>query len=265
MEVQGYYYLALREAAFLYQQLGVPSLEKQLLARARDLQTKFLQDFWLLEEEFLAFALDGQKRKLKTIVSNPGHCLFTGILPPEFAAKVAKRLFAPDLFSGWGIRTMSDREKAYNPMSYHNGSVWPHDNVIIGYGLRQAGQLERLGYLTETLFAAAEYFPQSRLPELFCGFTRRGNAGPVKYPIACDPQAWAVGSVFLLLRALLGVECRGNQIFVRQPLLPGFLKTLRLENIRVGEGRVDLEFTRRNGKTYCGVTGTTGPVQVIFA
>ncbi|AVX20304.1 Glycogen debranching enzyme (alpha-1,6-glucosidase) [Carboxydocella sporoproducens DSM 16521] len=265
VEVQGYYYLALREAAFLYQQLGVPSLGEQLLARARSLQAKFLQDFWLLEEEFLAFALDGQKRKLKTIVSNPGHCLFTGILPPEYADKVARRLFAPDLFSGWGIRTMSDREKAYNPMSYHNGSVWPHDNAIIGYGLRQAGQLERLCYLTETLFAAAEYFPQSRLPELFCGFTRRGNAGPVKYPIACDPQAWAVGSIFLLLKALLGVECRGNQIFVRQPLLPDFLKTLRLENIRVGEGRVDLEFTRRNGKTYCGVTGTTGQVQVIFA
>ncbi|MFZ5631287.1 MAG: amylo-alpha-1,6-glucosidase [Bacillota bacterium] len=191
-------------------------------------------------------------------------CLFTGILPGEQARQVIKRLLLPDFFSGWGICTMSNREVAYNPMSYHNGSVWPHDNAIIGFGMKLAGAVAPLQQLVETLFEAAEYFDHMRLPELFCGFTRRGNAGPVKYPIACDPQAWSISSMFLMLRALLGIECRGTHIYVQNPQLPGFLQTLRLENIRAGNGAAALEFTRRHDKTYCGVIGTKGDVMVIF-
>ncbi|MCL6477370.1 MAG: amylo-alpha-1,6-glucosidase [Peptococcaceae bacterium] len=264
VEVQGYYFRALMDAAEAYALAGEEAAAHDLRNRAEKLQKRFLHDFWLRREGFLACALDGKKRAIETIVSNPGHCLFTGILPVEKARQVIKRLMLSDLFSGWGIRTMSNREVAYNPMSYHNGSVWPHDNAIIGFGMKQAGEVAPLKQLVETLFEAAEYFDHLRLPELFCGFTRRGSAGPVKYPIACDPQAWSIGSMFLMLRALLGIECRGTCIYVHNPQLPGFLQTLRMENIRAGNGYAALEFTRRQDKTYCGVIGSKGDVTVIF-
>ncbi len=264
VEVQGYYYRALTDAAGLYRQAGQRERAEILRNKAETLQKKFLRDFWWDKAGFLIYALEGRKAPVKTVVSNPGHCLFTGILPAKQAYCVVKRLMQPDLFSGWGIRTMSAGEVAYNPMSYHNGSVWPHDNAIIGFGMRQAGALEELKQLSETLFEAARFFDHMRLPELFCGFTKHGNGGPVKYPIACDPQAWSVGSIFLMLRALLGIDCRGSELYVRDPRLPGFLRTLRLENIRVGTGIVNLEFTRKEEKTYCSVTGTEGNVKVIF-
>lgn len=265
VEVQGYYYKALRDAAEIYELAGEETKAQDLRSRAEQLQKSFLRDFWSAGKRYLAYALDGKKRAVETIVSNPGHCLFTGILPEEKARQVIDRLMQPDLFSGWGIRTMSCREVAYNPMSYHNGSVWPHDNAIIGFGFKQAGEVALLQRLVESLFAAAEYFDHMRLPELFCGFSRGDKAGPVKYPIACDPQAWSVGGIFLMLRALLGIECRGRFIFVRNPQLPGFLQTLRLENIRAGSGAAALEFTRRQDKTYCSVAGTRGDVMVIFS
>lgn len=264
VEVQGYYYKALTGAAYIYENIGQEKKSFDLRNKAYLLKKQFLEDFWMEDEGFLAYALDGEKKVVKTIVSNPGHCLFSGILPEEMAGRVVERMTRPDMFSGWGIRTMSDQETAYNPMSYHNGSVWPHDNAIIGFGMRNAGAAPTLQVLFETLFEAAGFFDHLRLPELFCGFTRRGKVGPVKYPIACDPQAWAVGSLFLLLRAMLGIECRGNHIYVRDPHLPGFLQTLRLDNIRAGSGLVGLEFTRRQNKTYCGVVETEGNVKVIF-
>jgi len=264
VEVQGYYFRALMDAAEAYALTGEEATAQDLRNRAEKLQKNFLHDFWLRRKGFLAYALDGKKRAIETIVSNPGHCLFTGILPEEQARQVIKRLMFSDLFSGWGIRTMSNREVAYNPMSYHNGSVWPHDNAIIGFGMKQAGEVAPLQQLVETLFEAAEYFDQLRLPELFCGFTRRGSTGPVKYPIACDPQAWSTGSMFLMLRALLGIECRGNRIYVHNPHLPRFLQTLRIENIQAGNGSAALEFTRRQDKIYCGVIETKREVTVIF-
>ncbi|BAF58740.1 MAG: amylo-alpha-1,6-glucosidase [Pelotomaculum sp.] len=264
VEVQGYYYKALNEAAGIYEYTGDGTRAEELRQKAGRLKNNFLRDFWLERKGFLAYALDGQKNVVDTVVSNPGHCLFTGILPEQQGRRVVKRLMQPDLFSGWGIRTMSNEEVAYNPMSYHNGTVWPHDNAIIGYGIGMMGEVVFLKLLVETLFEAAEYFDHMRLPELFCGFTRRGKSGPVRYPIACEPQAWAAGSIFLLLRALLGIECRGAEINVRNPRLPGFLRTLRLENIRTCCGAAALEFTRRQEKTYCGVIGTEGNVKVIF-
>ncbi|MBC7105509.1 MAG: amylo-alpha-1,6-glucosidase, partial [Firmicutes bacterium] len=203
VEVQAYLYLALRHAAGLLTALGETGPAEEAAAWAGRLRTRFLRDFWL--GEYLAFALDGRKRPVTTVVSNMGHCLFTGILPPEMARKVAGRLFQQDMYSGWGIRTMGKREKAYNPMSYHNGSVWPHDNAIIAWGLRRHDLLHHLEQLATGLYEASLHFPYNRLPELFCGFTRRAIGGPVRYPIACDPQAWAVGSIFHLLQALLGL------------------------------------------------------------
>lgn len=264
VEVQGYYYKALREAAALFAAAGERAAADDLIRRAERLKGSFLRDFWLERRGFLACALDGRKRVVDTVMSNPGHCLFTGILPEGYARRVVARLMQTDLFSGWGIRTMSIKEAAYNPMSYHNGTVWPHDNSIIGFGMRQAGEPGQLRRLVEALFEAVEFFDHARLPELFCGFTRRGRDGPVRYPIACEPQAWAAGSVFLLLRAMLGIECRGAEVCVRNPHLPRFLQTLRLENIRAGGGRAALEFTRRKDKTYCSVVGTEGEVKVVF-
>lgn len=264
VEVQGYYYKALIDAAEIYGLVGEEKKAKNLRAKAESLQKNFLRDFWLDKKGFLAYALDGKKRSIETIVSNPGHCLFTGILPGEQSRRMIKRLMLPDLFSGWGIRTMSNKEIAYNPISYHNGSVWPHDNAIISFGMKKAMEDAPLKKLVEALYEASEHFDHMRLPELFCGFTRRGDAGPVKYPIACKLQAWSSGSIFLMLRALLGIECRGSCIYVQNPQLPRFLQTLRMENIRAGNGTAALEFTRRQDKTYCGIIETKGNVMVVF-
>ena len=264
VEVQGYYYKALNDAAALYELMGKPQKAVVFKQKAEKLQKQFHQDFWLENRGFLAYALDGRKKAIKTVVSNPGHCLFPGILSDQQAHRVVERLMRPDLFSGWGIRTMSAEETAYNPMSYHNGTVWPHDNAIIGYGMRRAGRVKQLKQIAESLFGAAQNFNYLRLPELFCGFTKHEKMRPVKYPIACDPQAWSVGSTFLLLRALLGIKCRGNEIHISDPHVPEFLQTVRLENVRAGTGSAMLEFTRHRNKTYCIIMETEGNVKVIF-
>ncbi|NPV28872.1 MAG: amylo-alpha-1,6-glucosidase [Firmicutes bacterium] len=262
VEVQAYLYLALRYAADLMFVLGDYREGAKLHQEASRVRDNFLRDFWLQDEGFLAFCLDYRKRPLKTIVSNAGQCLFTGILPAPQAEQVAHRLFAPDLYSGWGIRTMSAAEKAYNPMSYHNGSVWPHDNAIIAQGLRRYGQFALLDQLLTDVFEAALFFPYYRLPELFCGFARREVGGPVRYPTSCDPQAWAVGSIFLFLRAMLGLSCREKEVRVGKPFLPKWLNELYVQNLAVGSGRVDLEFARSRGKTFCNVIRCEGDIKV---
>ncbi|MCL6612867.1 MAG: hypothetical protein K6T66_15150 [Peptococcaceae bacterium] len=160
---------------------------------------------------------------------------------------------------------MSKNEVAYNPMSYHNGSVWPHDNAIIAVGLRAAGKDRLAGQVLNSLYRAALAFPHHRLPELFCGFSRRGEGGPVHYPVACNPQAWAVGALFQLFASVLGVSCRGREVYVSRPVLPPFVDELIIENIAAGDGRVDLEFTRKREKTYCSVLKISGDVKVIFS
>ncbi|MEW6273497.1 MAG: glycogen debranching N-terminal domain-containing protein [Bacillota bacterium] len=264
VEVQAYYYLALLRAAEMLRALdrNGPAGEAENLAKK--LREKFLKAFWLEEEKFLAFALDGDKKPLTTPVSNPGHCLFTGILPDEMAKTVARRLFKTDLYSGWGIRTMSKAVKPYNPMSYHNGSVWPHDNAIIAYGLRTLNLFNLLEQVITNLFEAAMYFPYHRLPEVFCGFTRRQEGGPVLYPTACNPQAWAVGTIPLLVQIMLGIFCRHQEVHICKPVLPPWIGEMVIQNLKLGSGKVDLEFTRKQGKTYCGVLKTTGDVRVII-
>ncbi|WP_027718130.1 glycogen debranching N-terminal domain-containing protein [Desulfovirgula thermocuniculi] len=264
VEVQGYYYLALLRAAEMARVLGDHGWAAALEEQAASLKQNFLRAFWMEEEGFLAFALDGEKRPVRTVVSNPGHCLFTGILPPELAARVAKRLLSEEMYSGWGIRTMSKAMGPYNPMSYHNGSVWPHDNAIIAYGLRTTHQLHLLEKVVTGLFEAAMFFPYYRLPEVFCGFTRRRDGGPVHYPVACNPQAWAVGTMPLLLQAMLGISCHGNEVHISSPILPPWVQEVRIYNLRAGEGRVGLEFTRKQGKTYCGVMQASGGARVII-
>ncbi|MGB9903680.1 MAG: glycogen debranching N-terminal domain-containing protein [Desulfotomaculales bacterium] len=264
VEVQAYYYLALLRAAELFRAAGRQEAAADAEGEAASLRQKFLKAFWLEEEEFLAFALDGNKKPLRTPVSNAGQCLFTGILPPEKACAVARRLFGADMYSGWGIRTMSKAVRPYNPMSYHNGSVWPHDNAIIACGLRTLNLFNLLEQLITNLFEAAVYFPYYRLPEVFCGFTRRQEGGPVFYPTACNPQAWAVGTIPFLVRIMLGITCRGQEVHISKPFLPSWVGELVIRNLQAGSGRADLEFARKMGKTYCSVLRTTGDVRVII-
>jgi glycogen debranching enzyme len=179
---------------------------------------------------------------------------------------MAERLMAPDMFSGWGIRTMSKEAVAYNPMSYHNGSVWPHDNALVGAGLKRYGYDQSLLQITTGLFDAAMHMEYFRLPELFCGFTRRTPATPVRYPVACSPQAWAAGSPFLLLQSMLGISARADQglITVNKPALPEWLNSLEWRNLRVGDSRLSLLFTRQGGVTTFSMTERQGDIRVVM-
>ncbi|MBE0466083.1 MAG: amylo-alpha-1,6-glucosidase [Candidatus Desulforudis sp.] len=264
VEVQAYWYLALVHGARLLRLLGEEDTARNLLSEAQALQSRFIRDFWIPRRGFLGFALDGRKNLLETVASNMGQCLVTGILDPESAVRVARRLFQPDMFSGWGIRTLSKWEKAYNPMSYHNNSVWPHDNAIIAAGLRRYGLFAELEQLFDRLYEASLYFPYYRLPELFCGFTRRLTGGPVRYPIACDPQAWAIGSTFMFLQAMLGLTCAEDGLWIDSPLLPAWLGELTLKNLRVHGGVVDLGFSRKHGRTHCHLLRKEGDFRVLI-
>jgi len=264
VEVQAYWYLAMEQGARLFTALGEVDEARRLQTQAQDLRQRFMRDFWMADKECLGFALDGQKQLVRTVVSNMGHCLFTGILAPETAGKVIRRLFQPDMYSGWGIRTLSKWEKPYNPMSYHNGSVWPHDNAVIAAGLRRYGHLDHLEQLFTRLFEASLHFPYYRLPELFCGFTRRPTGAPVRYPIACDPQAWAVGTPFMFLQAMLGLSSSPDGLRIAQPRLPSWLGELTVTNLRVRGGAVDLGFIRRRGRIHCYLLRKEGDVRVII-
>ncbi|QBS37265.1 amylo-alpha-1,6-glucosidase [Thermaerobacter sp. FW80] len=247
-EVQGYVYEALRQWGRILREWGEAERAAQLQTAAQRLRERFNQAFWMDDEEFVALALDGDKRQVAVITSNAGHLLITDLLGHERAARVARRLLEPDLFSGYGIRTMSSRERAYNPASYHNGSVWPHDNSLIAWGMARQGYGEGVHRILAGLLAVAEQATSHRLPELWCGFS--AAAGPfVPYPAACAPQAWAAGAPLLLVRALLGLEPDAPAGVIRlQPVLPPWLAGVRLRGLRVGGGRLSLEVRRRTAE-----------------
>jgi glycogen debranching enzyme len=199
-------------------------------------------------------------------MSNPGHGLYCGIVDDDKATLLAKRLLAPDMFSGWGIRTMSKSAAAYNPMSYHNGSVWPHDNALIAAGLKRYGFARSTNRVATALFDAAIEADYLRLPELFCGFTRRTPNRPVSYPVACSPQAWAAGSPFLLLQAMLGISARAheNLLTVNKPHLPTWLNTVEVRNLSVGSSRISLVFRREGEITSFSLLNREGDVRVVM-
>jgi glycogen debranching enzyme len=190
--------------------------------------------------------------------------LFTGIAQPDHAAIVARRLLEPDLFSGWGVRTVSRGEVRYNPMSYHNGSVWPHDNALIALGLARAGAKDAVSQVFHGLFDAAIYMDLQRLPELFCGFQRPRNRGPTRYPVACAPQAWASAAPFCLLQAALGLEIdpTDEELRMRNPCLPKFLNEVTVRDLQVGDGSVDFAVRRDGNGVSVSVLRTRGPVEV---
>ncbi|HXQ21400.1 MAG TPA: amylo-alpha-1,6-glucosidase [Candidatus Acidoferrales bacterium] len=264
-EVQGYVYAARRAGAALAAALGQTERAGQLTRQADELREKFERAFWCEELSTYALALDGDKQPCRLRGSNAGHCLFAGIASPQRALRVARTLLSPASFSGWGVRALAASERRYNPMSYHNGSVWPHDNALIAQGLARYGLAEQVLQIWTGLFEAAMYFDLHRMPELFCGFPQDPGEGPVPYPVACAPQAWSAASVFLLLQACLGLEINAleGRVCFTQPQLPASLGELRIHNLEVAGASVDLLLVRHEHDVGVNVLRRDGDVQVL--
>ena len=245
-EVQGYVYAAKSCASRLAAALGEDGLAADLESQARELKERFEEAFWCDDLSMYALALDGKKRPCKVRTSNAGHCLFTGIASPSRALRLAQALSGADFFSGWGVRTVALSEPRYNPISYHNGSIWPHDNALIASGMSRYGFQQLSSQIFTALLDVSANVEMHRLPELFCGLPRRRGEGPTLYPVACSPQAWSAGAVFLLLRACLGISISGaeNTIVFHKPLLPEALPKLWIKGLCVGASVVDLYLQR---------------------
>jgi glycogen debranching enzyme len=261
-EVQGYVYAAKCHAASFYTHWGEPERAAVLRAEAEALRMRFERDFWQETEGYYAMALDAAKQPIVSVGSNAGHLLWTGIVSPERAARVVRRLLAPDMLCGWGIRTLSSAEPMFNPMSYHNGSVWPHDNALAAAGMRRYGFEREALEVTSQVFAAGVRFPGYRLPELYCGFTRdrHYHSLPADYPVSCRPQAWAAGSVFLLLQQALGLhpDLAGRRVVLR-PRLDAGTRTLTLHRLSILGSQLDLDVRADQGRAHVGVQGNGRP------
>jgi glycogen debranching enzyme len=263
-EVQGYVYAAKRLAARGARRLGDHVRGNMLDAEATKLAERFEAAFWCKEIGTYAVALDGQKRPCRVRTSNAGQVLFSGIAAPERAQAVMRDLMGPSFFSGWGIRTVAREERHYNPMSYHNGSVWPHDNALIAAGFARYGYKDAIDRVFQGLFDAASYMDLRRLPELYCGFQRGRQRGPTLYPVACSPQAWAAGTPLLLLQSSLGLEFDSdrNEILLRNPRLPTFLEEVTLRNLCLGQSVVDLMLRRHGNDVSLQVLRNEGHIRV---
>lgn len=265
IEVQGYAIEALSEAAAMLASLGERELGERASEGAKKIRSLLDPMFWMEEKKTYAMAIDNDKQRLRVIASNPGHLLFSGAISPERAGRVVEVLLDKGMFSGWGIRTLSRNEATFNPMSYHRGSVWPHDNSMIAYGMARYGFRREASRVFSALYDAALYFRDYRLPELFCGVQRGERDEPVRYPVSCSPQAWASGAPLLCLTALLGLrpDAGRGELRIVNPNLPEFLDFLRMENFRVGNSRVTLDFQRQRDRTFCNVIGVEGePVAI---
>jgi glycogen debranching enzyme len=266
-EVQAYVYAARQAGAVLAAALGLSDRAASLQDQAEAIRQRFEATFWCDELETYALALDGEKRPCRVRTSNAGLCLFGGIASPERALRVTRGLAAPGMFCGWGIRTLAATEARYNPMGYHNGAVWPHDNAMIAFGAARYGLKDFTARILAGQFAAATYFDLHRMPELFCGFDREPGEGPVPYPVACAPQAWAAGSVFLMIEASLGLTVSGveRQICLHQPWLPSFVPELRITNLEVAGASVDLLLVRHGDDVGVNVLRRVGDLRVVVA
>ena len=263
-EVQGYVYAAKSLAARGAHRLGKHALGDALEAQAENLAKRFESAFWCEDIGTYALALDEQKRPCRVRTSNAGQVLFSGIAAPERAEMVTRDLMRPSFFSGWGIRTVAREERRYNPMSYHNGSVWPHDNSLIAAGFARYGHKNAVERVFKGLFEAASYMELRRLPELYCGFQRGRERGPTLYPVACSPQAWAAGTPLLLLQASLGLEFNPdrNEILLHKPQLPSFLDEVTLRNLRLGQSALDLRLRRHGTDVSLEVVHNEGEIRV---
>jgi len=249
VEVQGYAYAAYRTMAALTARRGDARAAERWSGRAAGLRKVVEDRFWMADEGFYGIALDGANKLCRIVASNPGHLLFTGLPRADRAQKVAERLFSSSFFSGWGLRTLAVDQPRFNPMSYHNGSVWPHDTALAALGISYYGERAGVVKLTSALFEVATQLDM-RLPELFCGFPRAAGESPVAYPVACLPQAWAAGAVFMMLQACLGLSIAGEtaEVEIRDPTLPVGIDRLSIVDLQVGDGAIDLTFERLGGR-----------------
>ncbi|AFY95930.1 amylo-alpha-1,6-glucosidase [Chamaesiphon minutus] len=270
-EVQAYVYAAkirMSELARIRQENDLASRWQQ---EAQQLKQRFNHDFWIPDRDFIALALDGAGKQVDSISSNPGQCLQQGLLYPEKAKSVAERLRAPDMFSGWGIRTLSSQSPAYNPIGYHTGSVWPHDNSLITMGLRSVGAVEQALEVAQGILDMTVHQPYHRPPELFCGYERTEGQSPIQYPVACSPQAWATGTIFQLLQMMVNLvpDAPSNYLRILDPALPSNIHQISFKNLRVGATSLDLEFNQRDAEgeglratTSCRVLKKRGNLRV---
>jgi glycogen debranching enzyme len=263
-EVQGYVYDAKRRIARLARTRGDAELATRLDAEALVLAKRFEEAFWIEDQRYYALGLDREKKQADAIGSNPGQCLWSGIVAPERARDVVEHLLRPSMFSGWGIRTYGADQRGYNPIGYHTGTVWPHDTSLIAAGFKRYGFDDASNRLVGQMMEAAQGFPDFRLPELFCGFDKTDAHTPVPYPVACSPQAWAAGSSFLFLETMLGLRAHAdrNELELLHPHLPDWLGKVTLTDLRVGDASVDLLFHRWRGTTSAEVLRKVGDVAV---
>jgi glycogen debranching enzyme len=264
-EVQGYVFEAKMKASAMALALGKKRLAVTLKKQAALLKENFLRDYWCEEIGMYAIALDGERKPCRVRSSNAGQCLFSGIASEEHAKIMVRQFLDPKFFTGWGIRTLASTEPRYNPMSYHNGSIWPHDNSMIAYGMARYGYKEAALKVLTGLFEASLFMDLQRMPELFCGFERRPGEGPTLYPVACDPQAWAAASVFMMLQACLGlsIQTPENQIWFHKPVLPDFLNELLIKNLKVGENILDLSFQRDDQDVSINLKKKDGGIEIV--
>lgn len=262
-ELQGYVFDAWMRMAEVFDALGESDRAKELRTKAALLQARFESHFWCEDIGFYALALDPNKKPVGTIASNAGHCLWSGIASPERAARVVEKLLQPDMYSGWGIRTLSAQNPAYNPFSYHRGSIWPHDNGIIALGFKRYGFAKEAAIVARSISEAASYFANYRLPEVYTGVESLPGAFPVPYIDANVPQAWAAGSVFHLLQAILGLsaDAPNNCLYVA-PCLPHWLPDITLRRLEIGNARVELRFWREDERTCWDASVSAGDIDV---
>jgi glycogen debranching enzyme len=264
-EVQGYVYAARLGAAEIALALGDQAQAGRLREAAGDLKRRFEAQFWCPEIDTYALAIDGEKNPCRVRTSNPGHCLLTGIASSEHARAVLAGFGEEHFFSGWGVRTVAESELRYNPMSYHNGSIWPHDNALVAAGASRYQAKAFAARILGAQFEAATFFDLNRLPELFCGFRRRHGEGPTRYPVACSPQAWASATVFMLLEAVLGISIDAvrGQVVLNSPALPPGLERVHVRDLAVADGSVDILVQRYAGSVGVNVERRSGKIDVI--
>ncbi len=266
VEVQGYVYHAKTAVAVLARHLQEHAVAERLEREAAELRRRFHEAFWMPGEGYFALALDGNKRQVPTITSNPGHCLWSRIVDPELAPRVVHRLMSSALSSGWGIRTLASGQPAYDPIGYHIGTVWPHDTTLIAHGMKRYGFDREATAVLDQLTRAGTYFPYARFPELFCGYASDEVPVPVQYPVACRPQAWASGAPLLMIRSYGGIsaDAHNRRVFIVRPRLPAWLEQIELVGLRIGRSRLDLTFTSHGGVTAVQVPRKEGDVEVFI-
>jgi glycogen debranching enzyme len=264
-EVQGYAFGAWLAASRLASMRGDLHQAAEWLERADELRAKFERTFWCEELSSYALALDGNKRRCKVRTSNPGHCLFAGIVSEQHAERVSTTLMGDALFAGWGVRTVAAGERRYNPMSYHNGSIWPHDNAVIAAGLARYGYTDAATRILTAMFELSEAVDLHRLPELICGFQRRGDEHPTLYPVACAPQSWAAGAVYMLLSACLGlhIDAPSRRLSFTRAQLPRSVDWIQMTNLTVGSARVDIRLERHQHDVGVIVLRRDGHVEIV--